>query len=189
MKKSLLTILGILSISCGGSSEGITINGTTLSDSEVAELERAYRVKPQPGRYWYDANSGLYGVVGFPSFGFMLPGHNFGKLSRSVSNGDTGIVINGRELPQVEWAIWSRLLAYAIQPGSYWLDANGNAGHQGNPIPIVNLYVAARQNAYRGGAGGGDNFWSSRFSAGNFDSGNTRGYVSVPGYGPVGYGF
>jgi hypothetical protein len=34
-----------------------------------------------------------------------------------------------------------------------------------------------------------DNFWSTRFSAGNYDSGNQRGYVSVPGHGPVGYGF
>jgi len=41
----------------------------------------------------------------------------------------------------------------------------------------------------RGGGGGGDNTWSTRFSAGNYDNDNSRGYVSVPGYGPVGYGF
>jgi hypothetical protein len=75
-----------------------------------------------------------------------------------------------------------------IQPGSYWLDHMGNAGYEGNPMPVINLYQAAQQRAHSGG-GGGDNQWNTRFSAGNYDSGNTRGYVSVPGYGPVGYGF
>jgi len=118
----------------------------------------------------------------------MLAGHEFGKLDRKASNGNTGVIINGRELPQSEWVVWSQLLGYWIQPGSYWLDQNGNAGYEGNPIPVVNLYVAAQRNAYTGG-GGGDNFWTSRFSAGNYDSGGQRGYVSVPGHGPVGYGF
>ena len=81
------------------------------------------------------------------------------------------------------------MLGYWIQMGSYWLDEKGNAGYEGNPTPLVNLYLAARQNAYQGRGSTGDNFWSSRFSAGNYDSGNQRGYVSVPGYGPVGYGF
>ena len=33
-----------------------------------------------------------------------------------------------------------------------------------------------------------DNFWSTSFSAGNYNADNTEGYVSVPGYGPVDYG-
>ena len=40
-----------------------------------------------------------------------------------------------------------------------------------------------------GSGGGGDNFWSSMLGAGNSNADNTQGYVSVPGYGPVGYGF
>ncbi len=86
-------------------------------------------------------------------------------------------------------AIWSQMLGYGIQPGSYWLDQNGNAGYAGNPMPTVNLFMAAQQNPYGSQGAGGDNSWSSRFSAGNYDSGNQRGYVSVPGHGPVGYGF
>jgi hypothetical protein len=39
-----------------------------------------------------------------------------------------------------------------------------------------------------GSQASGDNFWSTPFSAGNHDPGNQRGYVSVPGVGPVGYG-
>jgi hypothetical protein len=75
------------------------------------------------------------------------------------------------------------------QAGFYWFDQDGNIGIKGLPIPLANLYIAAHNNAFTGGSGGGDNIWSSRFCAGNYDSGNDRGYVSVPGCGPVGYGF
>ena len=169
--------------------EKVLINGITLTNEQLSEFEKTYGAKPQPGNYWYDTNSGFYGVIGFQAYGFMLPDHDFGTIKRNASNGDSGVVVNGRELPQTEWAIWSQILGYWIQPGFYWLDQYGNAGYEGFPTPVVNLYVAAQQNAYGGAGGSGDNFWSSRFGAGNYDSGNQRGYVSVPGYGPVGYGF
>ena len=167
----------------------VTINGLGLSAEQLAEIATLYGVAPLPGDYWYDRHSGLYGAVGYQAFGFMLPGHEYGPLVRDVSRGDTGVLVNGRELPQSEWLIWSYMLGAPIQIGAYWLDEQGNAGYEGSAVPLVNLYVAAQQNAYAGEGGGGDNFWSTRFSAGNFDSGNTRGYVSVPGHGPVGYGF
>ncbi len=167
----------------------IIINGVVLSEEQITELSETYGVNPKPGKYWYDSLSGLYGVVGYPAYGFMLPGHKFGDLSPTASNGNTGVIVNNRELPQSEWAVWSYMIGYWIQPGSYWLDHQGNAGYQGNPTPVINLFLAAQQNAYRGQGSSGDNFWSTRFSAGNYDSDNQRGYVSVPGYGPVGYGF
>ncbi len=188
---TFLCFLGIIALFpgiCKGEQQ-VVINGNVLTGTQISELEKTYGIKAKPGRYWYDTKSGLYGVMGYQAFGFMLPGHVFGKLDPRASNGNTGVVVNGRELPQTEWAVWSQLLGYWIQPGAYWLDQNGNAGYEGSPVIVVNLYVAAQQNAYRGKSGGGDNFWSSRFGAGNYDSGNQRGYVSVPGHGPVGYGF
>ena len=167
----------------------VIINDIALSKKQIEELVKIYGIEPLSGNYWYDTKSGLYGVVGYPAFGFMYPAHNFGSLRRDVSKGNTNVVLNGRELPQTEWAIWSYILGYWIQPGSYWFDSNGNAGYEGNPSPVVNLFEGAQQNAYQGQGRSGDNFWSSRFSAGNYDSGNQRGYVSVPGHGPVGYGF
>lgn len=166
----------------------VLINGTVLSEEQISELEETYGVRPRPGNYWYDAKSGLYGVVGYQAFGFMYAGHDFGPLDRNASHGNTRVIVNGRELPQQEWVVWSQVLGYPIQQGAYWFDQNGNAGYEGSPVALVNLYVAVQQNASRGG-GGGDNFWTTRFSTGNYDSGNQRGYVSVPGYGPVGYGF
>jgi hypothetical protein len=168
--------------------ENVVINGNILSEEQLSELEAIYSVKSLPGNYWYDSACGLYGVVGYAAYGFMLSGHELGELDSNASNGDTGVFVNGRELPQLEWAVWSQLLGYVIQPGRYWLDENGNAGYEGNPIPTENLYMAAQHN-YSDGSGGGDNIWSTRFSAGNYDSNNQRGYVSVPGYGPVSYGF
>lgn len=173
------------------------INGIPLTSGQIAQFTQTYGMKPLPGNYWYDNKSGLYGVLGYSSYGFMFPGHNLGTMARNASNGNTGVLVNGRELPQPEWAMWSQMLGSVITPGEYWLDESGNAGNVGNPVPTVNLYTATQNNAYRGssqgstdyGSGGGDNFWSSRFSAGNYDSGNQRGYVSVPGYGPIGYGF
>ncbi len=169
--------------------DGVVINGTALSAEQVASLAERYGIEPLPGNYWYDATSGLFGVVGYPSYGFMYPGHDFGQLEAQVSNGNTGVFVNGRQLPQLEWAVWSYMLGSYIQPGRYWLDGSGNAGYEGNPTPTVNLYAAAQQNAYGGQGGSGDNFWSSRFGAGNSDQGGSRGYVSVPGHGPIGYGF
>jgi len=167
----------------------VVINNTTLSEARLQEFEATYGARPLPGNYWYDPSSGLYGVVGYPAYGFMFPGHDFGPLQANASHGNTGVFVNGRELPQLEWAVWSYMLGYWIQQGRYWLDQEGNAGYEGHPTALVNLFAAARQNAYSGQGGSGDNFWSTRFSAGNSNADNTQGYVSVPGYGPVGYGF
>ena len=171
----------------GGAGTGVHVNDHEISHAELAALQSTYGVTPTPGRYWYDGRSGMYGVVGQAGMGFMLPGHEFGPLDPACSGGQTGIFVNGRQLPNLEWMLWSRVLGAAIHPGSYWLDANGNAGIEGNPMPLVNFVQSAA--AATGGMGGGDNIWSSRFGAGNFDQGGARGYVSVPGHGPVGYGF
>lgn len=173
----------------GAEKNTVRINNTTLDEKQLQEFEAMYGARPLPGNYWYDPNCGLYGVVGYPAYGFMFPGHDYGPLQQDVSNGNTGVFVNGRELPQLEWAVWSYMLGYWIQPGRYWLDQEGNAGYEGHPAALVNLFAAARQNAYYGQGGSGDNFWSTRFSAGNSNAANTQGYVSVPGYGPVGYGF
>ena len=168
--------------------EKVIINGNELSSEQLTQLESMYKVKAQPGNYWYDSKSGLYGIVGQPAYGFMYADHNFGKLDNNASRGNTGVIVNGRELPQAEWAVWSQILGYWIQVGIYWLDSNGNAGYEGNPYPLVNLYVAASQNGYNGNTGEGGGFWATRFSAGNSYAGNQTGYVSLPGGGIVGYG-
>ncbi len=177
----------------------VVMNGRALRPSEVADLRATYGVEPVPGDYWYDPVSGLFGVRGQPAGGFMYPGHAFGDVPRDASSGDSGVLLNGRELQVAESQVFAQLSGRMLPAGHYWMDATGNFGAGGNPYPLVNLYAAAQQHSYQGGggyqgghhggSGGGDNFWSTRFSAGNSDQGGSRGYVSVPGVGPVGYGF
>jgi len=130
--------------------EEVIINGITLSAQQIKEMEQAYGAKPLPGNYWYDTNSELYGVVGYPSYGFMLEGYDLGELQVDASNGDSPVFVNKRQLPQSEWLVWSYLLGYLIQPGRYWLDAIGKAGLEGNHMPMENLYLAAQRNNYNG---------------------------------------
>ncbi|MDH4069971.1 MAG: hypothetical protein OEV30_06070 [Ignavibacteria bacterium] len=169
--------------------EDVRINGMLLTDEQLTALSEVYGKTPMPGDYWYDSRSGLYGAVGFPAYGFMMPDHLFDSMGSDVSRGNTGVFVNGRELPASEYAVWSYIVGSWIQQGRYWLDHQGNAGYEGDPTVVTNLFVAAQQNSYRGQGGSGDNFWSTRFSAGNSNADNSQGYVSVPGYGPVGYGF
>jgi hypothetical protein len=184
----ILSILSCPALMSGQVTEKVIINGSELSSEDLTQLESLYQVKAKAGNYWYDSKSGLYGIVGQAAYGFMYPGHNFGELDHNASNGNTGVIVNGREIPQTEWAVWSQILGYWIQRGSYWMDSKGNAGYEGNPYPVVNLYVAASQNAYSGNSGEGGGFWATRFSAGNSYAGNQTGYVSLPGGGIVGYG-
>ena len=185
----LIVCLSGMTVLADGQSEAapeVRINGNVMSPELLAEFEALYGVKPVPGDYWYDARSGLYGIMGQPTAGMMMPGHSLGQMPENASGGNSGVFVNGRHLTAVEVNYIAMLLQTPAIPGRYWLDGYGNWGVEGFPVPLVNFYEVARA---RSGSGGGDNFWSSHFSAGNYDSGNSRGYVSVPGHGPVGYGF
>lgn len=160
--------------------DAVTFNDITLSADQLAEFEKIYKLKPRPGRYWYDKMCGLYGLFGQPALGYLYAGHDYGTLARNASNGNTRVLINNRELTQFEWMMLSQLLGAPVMPGNYWVDAQGNAGMQGNPAPLVNLFMAAQQNAYNAGRGG-DNFWSSRYAAGNSTSDGSAGYINLGG--------
>lgn len=170
----------------------VVINGRALTAADIENFVKLYRMKPAPGNYWYDGKSGLYGAVGQPAAGFMHPGHDLGPFAADASKGSTGVFINGREQTLSEVQMLTYLARTQVLPGRYWLDARGNAGYEGNPVPVGNLFaaaVAAQQGGGGGGGRGGDNFWSSRFSAGNYNSDNSAGYVSLPGGGTVSYGY
>ena len=63
-------------------------------------------------------------------------------------------------------------------------------------LQAKNLLAAQRFWQGLGGSNGGtpeagsmDNYWSSRFGAGNSNADNSQGYVHIPGTGSVPYGF
>jgi hypothetical protein len=134
----------------------IVINGKVLTASQLTELGIIYGSRPKAGNYWYDTKSGLYGAVGYPTSGFMRAGHDFGTLKAGASSGDSLVFINGRRLPQLEVLAWSAVIGEPVMPGKYWLDSQGNAGHQGTPIPIINIFTTqAQRRMAAAGFGGG----------------------------------
>lgn len=164
----------------------VVVNGRPLPASLRAELQRTYGTDVLPGHWWYDARSGMFGPVGGPVAGLLRPGHDLGPLASDASHGTSGVFVNGRQLTSQEAIYLAALMG--IQPGRYWLDGRGDLGREGQAAALANLVALVARTG--GGApwAGDDNFWSTGHSAGNWND-QGQGYVSVPGHGPVGYGF
>jgi hypothetical protein len=159
----------------------VYINDIKLSNQEAKELQGTSR-ESISGNYWYDTNTGAWGVIGEGTLGIVQPGLDLGTLSEDASNGDTGIFINGRELNDNDYlALWFMTGIQPI-PGRWWLDSLGNIGLEGQPA-IANLYYLAQQGYKKTGgfqgSFGGDNFWSNSYlgTAGNEQGG--FGYVNT----------
>jgi hypothetical protein len=169
---------------------GVVVNGRALDAAAIAALKQTYGTEAAPGNYWYDPECGLFGPVGRAGAGFMRPGHDFGPLDPAASAGTTGVFLNGRQLPLDEYMFFANLAGSHILPGRYWLNARGDVGIVGMPVALGNLVVAIQSRMAAGAAqsGGGDNFWYTRFSAGNSTADGSAGYVSLPGGGFATYG-
>jgi hypothetical protein len=148
----------------------VSVNGQALDAATLNQLESLYHLQIAAGSYWYDPTSGAAGPAGGPTLTFIVPGLRLGgPLRADASNGNTGVFVNGRELPAYDLAGLTRLVGY-IAPGRYFLDAMGNAGTEGGP-PTVNLLVASQR-----ASGGGGGWYSSNAQAGGNEAGGT-GYV------------
>ncbi len=122
---------------------GVYVNGRQLSMPELQQHQAMYNAPVQPGHYWYDPTSGLYGLWGREAIGYIRTGHAYGRAPANASNGNTGIYLNGRQLNAVELTQWQGLFRQIIQPGRYWLDGNtGNVGVEGNLTPTGNVRAA-----------------------------------------------
>jgi len=129
----------------------VVINRSRLTDKQVAALEKSSKVRVLDGAYWYDKACGAWGLEGGPTLGFILAGLEVGGALRAdASGGRTGVFVNGRELPAMDVAGLQEIAV--LDPGRYWVNALGFCGHEGNPIPIMNLAVLAQ--AARAKSGG-----------------------------------
>jgi len=153
--------------------QAVFVNGVRIAPETLAALEDQYGLRVVAGRYWYDAASGAAGAMGGPTAAFLLPGIAIGgPLAADASRGDTGVFVNGRELPASDLAGLEGLVG-PIADGRYFIDALGNAGREGEP-PTVNLLARARE-ASAGGSGDGS-WYSQGAQAGGNESGGS-GYV------------
>jgi hypothetical protein len=122
----------------------ILVNGVPLSAAGAAIL-RHLGIRPLPGAYWYDNVSGAAGAIGQGTSGFLPAGLPLGgPLQADASNGTSGVFVNGRQLTTAEEAFLESVLGAPIAPGSYFLDANGDAGPEGGPV-LANLVQLAQQ--------------------------------------------
>jgi hypothetical protein len=108
----------------------VKVNGRELTAAEKQDFLQVYGALPIPGEWWYDSKSGLYGLMGQSAMGSMNPGHDFGAMPANASQGDSGVYLNGRQLPAQELQIYAMVLGQ-IEPGRYWMDAGGNFGKEG----------------------------------------------------------
>ncbi len=135
----------------GNSNSGVLVNEAPLSPDQVGQLQQVLGSAVLPGEYWYDSFSGLWGYKGGPYSGQILAGLNLGgPLRADASGGGTGVFINGREIHPMEYAQLQRNFGM-INPGRYWLNAQGIGGYEGGPAQF-NLAFSA--NGGSGGAGG-----------------------------------
>jgi hypothetical protein len=109
----------------------VFVNGARLSGPDLAELGAIFGQQPLAGRYFYDAESGLWGLEQHGAGGVTKPGlRSPAPLDPTGSRGATGVFVNGRELPQGELHALAVLLrwpepASGAYVGRYRLDAEG----------------------------------------------------------------
>jgi hypothetical protein len=168
-----------------GTTREVYVNRVKLNDVTLGALQTQYGIPIQDGRYWYDAICGAWGVEGGPTAGFIYPGLNLpGPMPVDISQGGTGIFINGREIHPQDQAALRQIFGTTI-PGRYWLDAQGNLGPEGG-VAIANL--AAAISASRGAQSGsvthgyGKGYGSRGTVGGGMYSGRTATGKSVLWY-------
>jgi hypothetical protein len=115
--------------------------------------------------------------------GFIAAGLDLGGPLRSdASGGGTSVFVNGRALHPTDLAALQRITG-PINPGRYFINAQGLAGYEGGP-PQWNLVAMA---GAQGGGGGGSSTWQSRLGSSGFSDGTT-GAVFLPNGGIVSTG-
>jgi len=135
-----------------GPERKVTVNGKRLSAAELEEIEQMHRMRIQPADYWYDPRTGAWGLRGGPTRGFVRPNIQFGaRLAADASGRGTRVFMNGRELHPHDVYILQSCLPTPVQPGRYWVGANGIGGKEGGP-PLFNLVELCSQ---KKGAGPG----------------------------------
>jgi len=164
----LLIALGLALAAVAVVAGDVYVNGAALDTQTRGALERAYAVPIQPGRYWYDTVSGVWGLEGGPAAGQIHPGLQLGgPLRRDASRGTTGVVVNGRELHVLDVAALQRCVR--VVPGRYWVLANGVGGYEHGPASF-NLTVLCGG----GGGGGGSSTRCDNYGNGQFNCSNSR---------------
>lgn len=154
-------------------SRALRVNGEPVSDETLARLARQSGLQFGDGDFWYDKVSGQWGMRGGPAMGVLPAGFPLGgALPRDASGGNTGVIVNGRELHPIDVARLRQLVPMVL-PGRWWSDAAGNFGPEGGPM-MGNVWQQFRQ-AQSGGSG--SHTWSGAFGTATLSSDGNGGMM------------
>ncbi|XP_057533882.1 extra-large guanine nucleotide-binding protein 1-like [Amaranthus tricolor] len=115
--------------------KSILVNGRQLSLNELMLL-RSCCNPPRNlklGSYWYDRVSGLWGKIGHGPSQIITPNLNVGgqKMMKNSSNGNTDVMINGREVTKAE-RLMLRLAGVMVEGSpNFWVHADGTYLEEG----------------------------------------------------------
>ena len=120
----------------------VIINGQPLSDQQIDTTTRM-GIGLNDGDFWYDRTMGAWGYRGGPTMGFIPSGLDLGgPLAADASSGNTGVFINGRQLPLQDVMALQQIVPMVL-PGHYMMDAFGNVA-LANGFPLGNIWSLAQ---------------------------------------------
>ena len=94
----------------------VFINQVRVEADTLNAIESEGQFPIADGRYWYDFNSGAWGVEDGPTAGLIYPGLSLpGPMPVNISGGGTGIYINGREIHPLDQQAMTRTMAPGAQ--------------------------------------------------------------------------
>ncbi|TVU49338.1 hypothetical protein EJB05_00646, partial [Eragrostis curvula] len=130
--------------------DDVYVNGLSLLSEELVILQGCPCPPPRlrPGFYWYDKVSGFWGKEGHKPHCIISPNLNIkGFLHQKASNGNTGILINGREITKSELQMLKLAGVQCAGKPHFWVNADGTYQEEGQKTvkgkiwdkPIVKL--------------------------------------------------
>ena len=117
----------------GSDALSVSINSAVITTQRFNELISIGFPISDGNKYWYDAKAGLFGLENEGGWQYVRPGLDLGVVQRNASAGDSGVVINGRELTVEDVEFLTGHIGYALEPGRYWLNFAGVGGLEGGP--------------------------------------------------------